>query len=101
MYRILAMIGSRLPAASVCLMLAACGASAEPSAKTPASDMSPTVTACRACHQGPLSLSGRPVADIERGIKAIASGSPTHPPVALEGIDDAAVKALAEALAKP
>lgn len=56
---------------------------------------------CGACHQGGLSLAGRPVDEIAAAIRDIASGARPHPPVDLGDGSDAAVRALAEALGRP
>lgn len=62
----------------------------------------PAVAAtCSACHQGGLSLGGRPVNEVEAAIREIASGARPHPPVDLGDGSEAAIRALAEALARP
>lgn len=81
------------------MILAAAAARAD--ADDPAPDGQAAAATCRACHQGGLSLGGRPVDDIAAAIREIAAGARPHPPVDLGDGSDAAVRALAEALARP
>jgi cytochrome c553 len=70
-------------------------------ADDPVPDGPAVAASCSACHQGGLSLHGRPVDQIAAAIRDIASGARPHPPVDFGDGSDAAIRALAEAVARP
>jgi len=68
-------------------------------AEEPSSAIASQAATCQTCHQGALSLAGKPVGDVTTTLRVIAAGDSKHPPVTITlDLDDHNIEALARAL---
>ena len=75
------------------------GAAAPALAEEPSSDVASQAAKCQTCHQGALSLAGKPLGNVTATLRVIAAGESKHPPITISlDLDDHNIEALATAL---